>query len=144
MIIGFESDELSQRHNIAEAVAIARECGGHVDDDEIRVNDGSAAPTGREGAVGAWRDAFIGVGLGLDTSLGLVADTFETAITWDRWPDFDAVVRERVSSALSKVFGHDADALVPVHARRTPTGPRPITRGRESGVRALRSRCGQR
>ncbi len=106
LIIGFESDGLSQRHNIAEAVAIARECGGRVDDDEIRVNDGSAAPTGREGAVGAWRDAFIGVGLGLDTSLGLVADTFETAITWDQWPDFDAVVRERVSSALSKVFGH--------------------------------------
>jgi alkyldihydroxyacetonephosphate synthase len=107
LIIGFESDALSQRHNIGEAVEIARGCGGTIDDDEVRVSDGSAAPTGREGAVGAWRDAFIGVGLGVDTSLGLVADTFETAITWDRWPDFDAEVRDRVSKTLTHVFGHE-------------------------------------
>jgi alkyldihydroxyacetonephosphate synthase len=107
LIIGFESSDLSQRHNIAQAVEIARGCGGRVDDDEIRVADGSAAPTGREGAVGAWRDAFIGVGLGVDTSLGLVADTFETAITWDRWPDLDALVRDRVGATLRKVFGHE-------------------------------------
>ena len=36
-----------------------------------------------------------------------MADTFETAITWDRWPEFDAVVRERVSAALREVFGHE-------------------------------------
>ena len=107
LIIGFESADLTQRNNIAQAVEIARGCGGEVDDDEIRIADGSAAPTGREGAVGAWRDAFIGVGLGVDTSLGLVADTFETAITWDRWPDLDALVRDRVGATLRKVFGHE-------------------------------------
>ena len=64
-------------------------------------------PTGRGGAVGAWRDAFIGVGNGVETASGLVADTFETAITWDRWPEFDAVVRERVSAVLRQVFGHE-------------------------------------
>src|SRR5262245_10540708 len=105
LIVGFESDGLTQRHNMAQAIDIVRGCGGHIDDDEIRINDGSAAPTGREGAVGAWRDAFIGVGLGVDTSLGLVADTFETSITWDRWPEFDAVVRDRVSRVLKDVFG---------------------------------------
>ena len=57
-------------------------------------------PTGRGGAVGAWRNAFIGVNAGLTVGLGLLADTFETAITWDRWPDFDAEVRERVGVAL--------------------------------------------
>ncbi|HTH05498.1 MAG TPA: FAD-binding oxidoreductase, partial [Ilumatobacteraceae bacterium] len=107
LIIGFESDALSQRHNIGETVEIARGCGGTIDDDEVRVSDGTAAPTGREGAVGAWRDAFIGVGLGVDTSLGLVADTFETSITWDRWPEFDAEVRDRVTKTLTQVFGHE-------------------------------------
>ncbi len=107
LILGFESAELTQRHNIAQAVEIVRGCGGQVADDEIRIADGSTAPTGREGAVGAWRDAFIGVGLGVETSLGLVADTFETAITWDRWPAFDASVRERVTTVLREVFGHD-------------------------------------
>ena len=91
VIVSFESAELSQRHAIGEAVAIARAAGGRIDDADVSVDDGRGAPTGRSGAVGAWRDAFIGVQLGVDTSLGLVADTFETAITWDRWPEFDAV-----------------------------------------------------
>jgi alkyldihydroxyacetonephosphate synthase len=107
LIIGFESADVSQRANIAEAVAIARAAGGRVDDDQIGVVDEAATPTGRAGAVGAWRDAFIGVGLGVEISLGLVADTFETAITWERWPEFDAIVRERVRAALKDVFGHE-------------------------------------
>jgi len=73
----------------------------------VTVDDGEGTPTGRGGAVGAWRDAFIGVRPGVETSLGVVADTFETSITWDRWPDFDASVRERVGAALREVFGHD-------------------------------------
>jgi alkyldihydroxyacetonephosphate synthase len=124
VIVSFESAELSQRHNIAQAVDIARSCGGHLPDDEIHVDDGAGAPTGRGGAVGAWRDAFIGVGPGLETSLGLVADTFETAITWDRWPEFDATVRARMNSALKEVFGHEPN----LSCRFThvyPDGPAP-------------------
>ena len=105
VIVSFESAELTQRHNLAQAVEIARDCGGHVADDEIRVDDGTGEPTGRGGAVGAWRNAFIGVGNGVETSLGLVNDTFETAITWDRWPDFDAEIRTRVGAALAETFG---------------------------------------
>ena len=106
LVIAFESAELSQRHNITEAVAIARGAGGVIGDDEIRISDGSGEATGREGAVGAWRDAFIGVGNGVETSLGVVADTFETSITWDRWPEFDRVGARARSKALEEVFGH--------------------------------------
>jgi alkyldihydroxyacetonephosphate synthase len=109
VIVSFESAELSQRDAITAAVAIARDAGGVIAEDDVRVDDGRGEPTGRGGAVGAWRDAFIGVGPGLDTSLGLVADTFETAITWDRWPEFDAVVRDRVGRALREVFGSTAE-----------------------------------
>ena len=105
VIVAFESAELTQRHNIAQAVEIARGAGGHIADDQIRIDDGKGAPTGREGAVGAWRDAFVGVQIGVETSLGLVADTFETAITWDRWPAFDAAVRAALTDVLGKVFG---------------------------------------
>jgi hypothetical protein len=108
VIVSFESAELSQRDNIVQAVELARACGGVIDDDDVIVADGGG-PTGRGGAVGAWRDAFIGVGNGVETSLGLVADTFETAITWDRWPEFDAVVRDRVGAALREVFGSTAE-----------------------------------
>ena len=124
MIVGFESADVSQRHNIGVAVELARGAGGVVDDSEVSVDDGRGQPTGRGGAVGAWRDAFIGVGPGLDTSLGLVADTFETAITWDKWPEFDSVVRSKVGAALREVFGSTAE----LSCRFThvyPDGPAP-------------------
>jgi alkyldihydroxyacetonephosphate synthase len=105
LIIGFESARVPQGAFIREAVAIAREAGGRIDDDAIRIDDGTGTATGREGAVGAWRDSFIGVNAGLTNGLGLLTDTFETAITWDRWPEFDAQVRDRVGRVLEEVLG---------------------------------------
>src|SRR3954454_25410622 len=109
LIVSFESAALSQRHNVETAVDLARQAGDQIDDDAVNIDDAQGQPTGRGGAVGAWRDAFIGGDPGVDTSLGLVADTFETSITWDRWPEFDAVVRERVGRALREVFGPTAE-----------------------------------
>ncbi len=108
LIIGFESADVPQGAFIREAVAIARDAGGHIDEDAIRVDDGSGKATGRDGAVGAWRQSFIGVNAGLTNGLGLLADTFETAITWDRWPEFDAHVRARVGAVLNEVLGKGA------------------------------------
>jgi alkyldihydroxyacetonephosphate synthase len=109
LIVGFESGELSQRSMVADAVSIAREAGGSVDDAEVRVEDGSERPTGRGGAVGAWREAFIpgasGGSLGGLAGLGVVAGTFETAVTWDRWPDLDAKVRSVTLDALRATCG---------------------------------------
>ncbi len=124
VIVSFESAELSQRHAIGEAVSIARAAGGHIDDADVSVDDGAGTPTGRGGAVGAWRDAFIGVQLGVDTSLGLVADTFETAITWDRWPEFDAAVRAGMTAALREVFG-EQHSLSCRFTHVYPDGPAP-------------------
>ena len=90
LIIGFESAEVPQGPFIHAAVKIARGAGGTIADDAIKISDGSGEATGRDGAVGAWRDSFIGVNAGLTNGMGLLADTFETAITWDKWPAFDA------------------------------------------------------
>jgi alkyldihydroxyacetonephosphate synthase len=108
LIIGFESAEVPQEPFVREAVRIARDCGGQVDDAAVRIDDGTGKATGREGAVGAWRQSFIGVNAGVSNGLGLLADTFETAITWDRWPAFDAYVREQVSVALRETLGESA------------------------------------
>lgn len=105
LIIGFESADVPQGFNMNAAVAIAGEAGGRVDDADIRIDDGSGRATGREGAVGAWRQAFIGVNAGVSNGLGLLNDTFETAITWDRWPEFDASVRGRMQAVLAEVLG---------------------------------------
>ena len=108
LIIGFESSDVPQVGNIQAALALARAHGGLVEDADVLIDDGSGKPTGRGGAVGAWRNAFIGVNAGLTAGLGLLADTFETAITWDRWPDFDAEVRDRVGEATRRAFGASA------------------------------------
>jgi len=105
LMIGFESADVPQGALIGEAVSIARDAGGQIEDSAVRVDDGTGSATGRAGSVGAWRDAFIGVNAGLTNGLGLLADTFETAITWDKWPEFDASVRHRVGKVLQEVLG---------------------------------------
>jgi alkyldihydroxyacetonephosphate synthase len=105
LIVGFESGDIPQGNNIREAVEIARAAGGTIDNDAIAIDDGSGRATGHEGAVGAWRQAFIGVNAGLTNGLGLLSDTFETAITWDQWPEFDHAVREHVGRALTETLG---------------------------------------
>ena len=73
--------------------------------------------------MGAWRDSFVGFDLNGMTGLGLVADTFETAITWDRWPDFDATVRATVTRALDDVCGGGLLSCRFTHVY--PDGPAP-------------------
>ena len=108
LIIGFESAELQQDWNINAAVEIARAAGGAISDDEILIDDGSGRPTGRSGAVGAWRNAFINVGGGLTSGLGLVTGTVETAVTWDNWPKLDSHVRDMMGRALQEACGGGA------------------------------------
>ena len=108
LIIGFESADVVQGSNIHEAVRIARDFAGVIDDDAIMIDDGGGKATGREGAVGAWRQSFIGVNAGVSNGLGLLGDTFETSITWDQWPDFDALIRDRVGAALRETLGEGA------------------------------------
>jgi alkyldihydroxyacetonephosphate synthase len=124
LIIGFESGDVPQGSFIHEAVAIAREYGGEIDDADIRIDDGTGKATGREGAVGAWRNAFIGVNAGATNGLGLLNDTFETAITWDRWPEFDAHVRSQVNRALKETLG-EGSFLSCRFTHVYPDGPAP-------------------
>jgi alkyldihydroxyacetonephosphate synthase len=105
LIVGFESAELPQGALLEQAVGIARDSGGIIAPDELLVDDGSGTATGRSGAAGAWRSAFIPSGPGLTAGLGLIGGTFETAITWDRWPAFDAAVREAARQVLAETCG---------------------------------------
>ena len=125
LVIGFESAELSQETAIRQAVEIARGAGGQIDDEAIVVSDGSGKPTGRGGQVGAWRDTFIRMPYIANATIGvgMVGDTFETSITWDRWPSFDAAVREAVNGALAEVT--DGGALSCRFTHVYPDGPAP-------------------
>lgn len=124
LIIGFESADIPQRFAIDQAVAIARDHGGLVDDEDVVVDDGTGSVTGRGGSVGAWRNAFIGVNAGTQLGLGVLSDTFETSITWDRWSSFDETIRTRVGSVLRETIG-EAATLSCRFTHVYPDGPAP-------------------
>ncbi len=61
--------------------------------------------------VGAWRSAFLHAPYLRDSlvACGVLSDTFETAITWDRFPDFHAEVMETARRAVASACGGPAE-----------------------------------
>jgi alkyldihydroxyacetonephosphate synthase len=85
LVLGFEEVvEPAER-----AFALCRACGGDVSE-------------GRGGGSGAWREAFLRAPYLRDTlvSIGVLSETFETAITWERLPGFVEAVKGAAREAL--------------------------------------------
>jgi alkyldihydroxyacetonephosphate synthase len=59
------------------------------------------------GAVAAWREAFLGAPYMRDVliAMGVLSETFETAITWDRFPAFNERVSAAAEEAIREVCG---------------------------------------
>ena len=96
LILGFESADIPQEHDLGESLELARDAGGSVLDGGRTAQGGKAG--GDADPVRVWRDTFINMPYKWNETagLGLVLDTFESAITWDRWPEFDLSVRAAV------------------------------------------------
>ena len=143
LVLGFES----AHHPVDEPMRIALGCAaGHGGaPGEIRTRAPETEP--RRGAlrdappvdgeagsdpVNAWRHAFLAAPYLRDTfvALGVLSDTFETAITWDRFADFHAEVGETARRAVAEVAGAPTDGpgSPSVSCRFThvyPDGPAP-------------------
>jgi alkyldihydroxyacetonephosphate synthase len=105
LIVTFESADHALDAWFARAAEICAEFHGH---SPIELSGTStAADAAHRGAAGAWRNAFIAGGHRHDAfvRLGLVMETFETAITWDRFPEFHATVTRATEAALERVCG---------------------------------------
>jgi alkyldihydroxyacetonephosphate synthase len=91
LVLGFEGP-LPVGGPVAQALELCRDHGG-----EPRQKRGESE--------GAWRDAFLRAPYLRDTlvAAGIVAETFETAVTWDRLAGLVAGVRERTEAALGGV-----------------------------------------
>ncbi|HEX5983490.1 MAG TPA: FAD-binding oxidoreductase [Solirubrobacterales bacterium] len=103
LILGFESAHHPVDHWLETALAIAREHGG-------TPGDVRASGSGDD-AVGAWRGAFLLAPYLRDTfvACGVLSETFETAITWDRFEEFHATVMETTRRVVSEVSGAPVD-----------------------------------
>jgi alkyldihydroxyacetonephosphate synthase len=94
LVLGFESTDHPVDQDLARALALCAQHGGGWDE---------AAGPGA-GAASAWREAFIRMPYLRDMllRLGILADTFETAITWDRFPAFHEAVGAATREALGE------------------------------------------
>jgi alkyldihydroxyacetonephosphate synthase len=112
LILGFEAADHPVDAWMARAVELVADHGGRRHADEA--------------AGSRWRTAFIRMPYAreLTVPLGVVNDTFESAITWDRFEDFHTKVRAATEAALKEATGRTGT----VSTRFThvyPDGPAP-------------------
>jgi alkyldihydroxyacetonephosphate synthase len=118
LVLGFESADHEVAPWMDRALAVCAEHGGAWDE----VRGGGA----RDGAVGAWREAFLRAPYLRDTfvAMGVFSETFETAITWERFPEFHANVTAAAEAALREASG-GAGSVTCRFTHVYPDGPAP-------------------
>jgi alkyldihydroxyacetonephosphate synthase len=114
LILGFESPHHPVEASLDIALSIARDHGGAPKPGSTGQKAGSASgnrPVGGDSAVEAWRGAFLLAPYLRDTfvACGVLSETFETAVTWDRLEEFHATVMETTRAAVAAVSGVPAE-----------------------------------
>jgi alkyldihydroxyacetonephosphate synthase len=101
LVLGFESAEHAVEGWMASALDICAEHGGACE------RPGAAGTSRQAEAIGSWREAFLRAPYLRDVviAIGVLSETFETAITWERFPAFHARLLADVSEAVREVCG---------------------------------------
>ena len=123
LLIAFESADHPLEAWIARALEIGVEAGGIAPPEGARMQSGGEGA--REGAAGAWRNAFLNAPYLRDVlaRAAVVSETFETAISWDRFAEFHAGVMEAARDAVKRACGGGTVAVRFTHVY--PDGPAP-------------------
>jgi alkyldihydroxyacetonephosphate synthase len=102
LVLGFESTDHDVGASMQRALQLCAEHGGAWD----AVRDGPVHQAGRD-AVSTWRETFLRAPYLRDTfvAIGVLSDTFETAITWERFPTFHERVMATVTEKVRQVCG---------------------------------------
>jgi alkyldihydroxyacetonephosphate synthase len=110
LVLGFESPHHPVEAWMELALEMAREHDGTPNNPPtgLKVASGSTnrpVDGGSEDAVGAWRNAFLLAPYLRDTfvACGVLSETFETAITWDRFEDFHATTMAAVRAKVAEI-----------------------------------------
>ena len=119
MVLAFESGDHPVEPWMARALECCADHGG-----KAEIPD--RADAHRDGAAGAWRNAFIRMPYGRERTIarGIINDTFESAITWERFETFHDKVKaatERATVAATGRAGQVTCRCTHVY----PDGPAP-------------------
>jgi alkyldihydroxyacetonephosphate synthase len=108
---------------MARALELCADHGGACPDGPAYRAEGERS--GDRGAAGAWRQAFIDAPYLLNTlvTLGVIADTLETAVPWDRFEALHAAVIRNVRDAMKQACGRGSITCRFTHVY--PDGPAP-------------------
>lgn len=118
LIIGFESHQREVSYFMKEALALCTEQGGKWD--EKRLSENTRSEKGD-----AWKNSFLLAPYLRDEmmKLGLILETFETAVTWDQYPTFYKNVKKAAQDAIQKYCG--AGTVTCRFTHIYPDGPAP-------------------
>ena len=119
MVLGFESSDHPLDASIARALECCADHGGTPE-------QGEGGDAHREGSAERWRTAFIRMPYARERMVprAIIADTFETAITWERFETFHDAVKAATEAAIREATGRRGQVTCRfTHAY--PDGPAP-------------------
>jgi alkyldihydroxyacetonephosphate synthase len=126
LLLGFESADHPLTPWMDRALAIATTHGGSCPRGAVRRDDGvGGASRGGDAGAETWRSAFFEGPYRQSAlvSLGIIADTFETACTWSGFEALDAALRDALAEAFARIGAKGAVACRFTHVY--PDGPAP-------------------
>lgn len=123
LVLAYESADHPLDAWMKRTLECCADFGGEFDAEAARTR--TATEGTREGEAGAWRNAFLNAPYLMDVlvSMGIVSDTFETSITWDRFEEFHNQVMETARDAVTRICGKGDVRVRFTHAY--PDGPAP-------------------
>ena len=104
LIVGFESADHPVDAWMTRALEIVSEHGGSFDKSVLEKKSSNT-----EGAAGQWRNAFMQAPYARAQAIacGLIVDTFETAITWDKFEAFHQTIMSRMKTVMKRITGNE-------------------------------------
>ncbi|QSE88089.1 FAD-binding oxidoreductase (plasmid) [Rhodococcus pseudokoreensis] len=123
LILGFESAHHPVEPWMAQALEVCLDHGGTLPE-PVRYTDSENA-TARNGAAGAWRSSFLRMPYRRDAlaARGMIVETFETACTWDTFPQVRASIEAAAREAMREVGAEGVLTCRFTHVY--PDGPAP-------------------
>ena len=131
LVLGFESTDHPVGEAMERALALCAEHGGRIPEPAADTASGGGDRAGEASGGGAdpvasWRESFLAMPYARDVMIaaGVLAETFETAVTWERFP----ALQERVTQAAVEALGDSPRGRARVSCRFThvyPDGPAP-------------------